>query len=159
MSNTEEIIFANKHGRGLTLILRSDRVALIDKVAGERRERHAKLADIAEEIEVTEHRFKRSVIVPVIFFAIFSGIAWGISGPSWLSTALSLVFGFAAGGVLLAIPVVTQPITVARVKDKRGEFLFEFRRYKHVALPFEEFLLHLRRRLRKTAEEKPTSIT
>ena len=150
MPDSEEVVFAQEPALCReTLILRGDCVVVVHQIAGERRERHIQMADIAEEIEMTERRFPRFLGPQLFFFVIFAGAAWKVSGPSWISDVLSLLFGCLALSCVFATYVVIQPIAVARVKNKRGDVLFELYRHKNVALPFEEFLLQLQRRHRR----------
>ncbi len=54
---------------------------------------------------------------------------------------------------IIAAFIASAPITVATVRNRKGEVLFELTREQKVAADYEEFLLQLQRRLKSRNED------
>ena len=149
MSFSTEIAFSQIQGLGeRTLLLRRDRVVIIDKIGGQLLERHIQLSDVASPIEFFDRRFLTETVVVIFFFVVFLVASLKVAGPSLVSDILQLTLGTFAFSMLVALPFALRRTPGARVRNNRGDVLFEIYRHKNVALPFEEFLLELQRRLK-----------
>jgi hypothetical protein len=149
MSSPTETVFSQTQSLGeRTLVLRRDRVVIIDKIGGETRERHIQLSDLASPIEFFDRRFLTETVVLIFFFAVFFVASLKVAGPSRVSDILQLTLGTLAFSFLFGLPFALRRIPCARVRNKRGEVLFELYRQRKVALPYEEFLLQLQRQLK-----------
>jgi hypothetical protein len=135
------------------LVLRHDRVVIQTGAGDVFDERHVPLDDIAPEIEFSERRFTAAFWVILFFGLIFLAATWAVSNPphSPLKSVLQLLFGGFAGGSLCAAVISLDRVSVATVKSRSGETLFQMRRESEVAADYEVFLLQLERQLKKRA--------
>ncbi len=126
-----------------TFVLEENRIKILRRGMGLKDEISIRFDDIDPACEKTKRRFKRLFLIPLIFAAVVSGVAWKLAHQTVFPPVLIVAPIMAAMLFMWHAAKGFRPIKVCRFRDKNGKILFELYQPRKSKLQYKEFLAAL----------------
>lgn len=133
------------------LILKEDRLLILESSLGMSRERVVRIGDIASGPEVELRRFSRFFILPIAGFGVIAVVIWKLAESQIMTDELPLFSAVVFFTCLWHALKGLKPVEIARFRDKNGEIIIELYRPRNrnsdSAICYTRFLSALNKRL------------
>ena len=147
----EDIIFKqDPELSGETYILKQERLIIVEKSLGLSKDRVIRLRDISLDSELTERRFSRFYLLPLLFSVIAAIALWHILKSDTISHFIAIFPSILIPALLWHMNKGFEPIEACRFKDNKGEIIFELYRPRKSKLNYDAFVSALRNRIERS---------